>query len=177
MFAASATRRAQLPDEERLTGADLNILENETRASGRRGGWSRGDAWKNIGIANRRTYSTELMRKWKAVKQKSSHRAVKPGRYISKTEQPFHLYGFVYKSSHREAAGSAEGHGYTLDTNSLVVRQVFFQPAVLGFCVGNHLRLPGENPYQKCCCDCCQCSEHESDHIRPFFACQSDRCD
>lgn len=37
MFAASAIRRAQLPDEERLTGADLNILENETRASGRRG--------------------------------------------------------------------------------------------------------------------------------------------
>lgn len=79
---ASATRGAQLPDEERLTGADLNILENETRASGRQGGWSRGDAWKNIGIANRGTYSTVLMRKWNAVKQKSSHRAVEPGRYI-----------------------------------------------------------------------------------------------
>lgn len=111
MFAASATIRAQLPDEEQLTGADLNILENEARAPGRQGGWSRGDAWKNIGIATRGTYRTELMRKWKAVKQKSSHHAAESGCYISKTDRRFHLFGFVYKSSHVKAAESAKRHG------------------------------------------------------------------
>lgn len=99
-FRANATSRAQLPDEDWLTGSDLNILENEAHAPGRRGGWSRGEAWKNIRIANRGTYSTELMRKWNAVKQKSSHRAVKSKRYISKTDGRFHLFGFVYDCSH-----------------------------------------------------------------------------
>lgn len=95
------------PDEDWLTDADLNILENEAHAPGRRGGWSRGDAWKNIRIANRGTYSTELMGKWNAVKQKSSHHAVKSTRYISKTDGRFHLFGFVYDCSHIK--GGREG--------------------------------------------------------------------
>lgn len=63
---------------------------------GGRWGWSRGDARNNIGMANRGPYSSALMRKWNAAKQKSSRRAVRPPPYISKTDGRFHLLGFLY---------------------------------------------------------------------------------
>lgn len=117
MYAASATSGAQLQDEEWLTNADLNILENEAHAPGRQGGCRRFDAWKNIGIANRGTNRSELMRKWNAVKQKNSHHAVESERYISKTDHCFHVLGFVYKLSHIKAAESAKSDSYMLDRN------------------------------------------------------------
>lgn len=48
VFRANATSRARLPDEGWLTDADLNILENEAHAPGRRGGWSRGEARRGV---------------------------------------------------------------------------------------------------------------------------------
>lgn len=109
MFRANAASGARLPDEGWLTDADLNILENEAHAPGRWGGrwgWSRGDARNNIGMANRGPYSSALMRKWNAAKQKSSRRAVRPPPYISKTDGRFHLLGFLYNI---KGGGGGEG--------------------------------------------------------------------
>lgn len=53
-----------------------------------------------------------------------------------------------------------------------VVRQVFSVHVFFESCVQNHLTLPGKiNIINiiKCWCDSDQCSEQESDHIRPFL--------
>lgn len=181
MFAASATRRAQLPDEERLTGADLNILENETRASGRRGGLELRRRVEKQWYCKQRDVqyrADEKMERSKAEKQPPRSRT-RPLYKLNRPSLPF-IWICVQvqpQRSSRKCRRTWLNAGRKL-SSSRVSCVCFFQPAVLELCVGNHLTLPGENPYQKCCCDRCQCSEQESDHIRPpFFACQNDRCD